>query len=95
MRGKWKINLPKHTSFLMLNTREKQVMAAGSTCLSVCLSGPSHLFVRLPLCLQGGCGTSSVWDGGCLLCLSPFLRHSSSSPLTWNQSATQQQKPES
>lgn len=58
MRGKWKINLPKHTSFLMLSTRGEQErgrwwLLGPPVCLSACL----------PLCLQGRCRTSSVWDG--------------------------------
>lgn len=49
---------------------ERQVMAAGSTCLSVCLSS----FVP-----AGSMSYIFCLGWGCLLCLSPFLRHSSSS----------------
>lgn len=66
---------------------ERQVMAAGSTCLFVWVVAPVCLSSFVP---AGSMSCIFCLGRGCLPCLSPFLRHSSSSSLTWKHSATQQ-----
>lgn len=58
-----------------------------SVCLGLCVFVPVQ-YVCLPLCLQ----MSYIFclGRGCVPCRSPFVRHLSSSPLTWNHDAPQQ-----
>lgn len=66
---------------------ERQVMAAGSTCLFVWVVAPVCLSSFVP---AGSMSCIFCLGRGSLPCLSPFLHHSSSSSLTWKHSATQQ-----